>query len=81
MTGPEHYLEAERLIELARAPRHGGLYGDSTGVQGALILADAQVHATLAQAAAAAPGQSRADELAWADATGTRLGGTAFGTS
>jgi hypothetical protein len=39
------------------------------------------MHAALAQAAASAPGQSRADEMAWADVAGTKLGGDAFGTS
>jgi hypothetical protein len=36
-------------------------------------IALAQVHATLAAAAATAPGHSRADELAWSDVAGTRL--------
>jgi hypothetical protein len=54
MTGPEHYAEAERLISLARRdPGHGELYGNSSR-QLANILADAQVHATLAVAAATA---------------------------
>lgn len=69
MTGPEHYLEAERLIEMARDAATEGramgkvfsghsspLYqqrGRDQGDQGraTLILADAQVHATLALAA------------------------------
>jgi hypothetical protein len=51
MTGQEHYLEAERLITLAREGRNA-LYGAWPGTQAAIILADAQVHATLALAAA-----------------------------
>ena len=51
MTGPEHYLEAERLITLAREGRNA-LYGAWPGTQAAIILADAQVHAILALAAA-----------------------------
>ena len=45
MTGPEHYREAEGMLaEAARLPtEHTDL---------AMILAEAQVHATLAQAAA-----------------------------
>lgn len=50
MTGPEHYLEAERLMFLAR-----DFKGDPTQ----LILA-AQVHATLALAAATAAPQATA---------------------
>ncbi|CAM4240440.1 hypothetical protein [Nocardiopsis rhodophaea] len=47
MTGPEHYREAERLTGLANATGHGdgGEYTRDT-------LAAAQVHATLALAAA-----------------------------
>jgi hypothetical protein len=50
MTGPEHHLEAERLIAMARESHHADLYGHESDVQSALILADAQVHATLALA-------------------------------
>jgi hypothetical protein len=54
MTGPEHYAEAERLIAMARRPPTSEeLYG-SRQAQLTLILADAQVHATLALAAATA---------------------------
>ena len=52
MTGPEHHLEAERLIGMARDSHHADLYGHAGDVQAALILADAQIHATLALAAA-----------------------------
>lgn len=49
MTGPEHYREAERLVDQA----HHFAYGDGgdTAV-GAALAAEAQVHATLAQVAA-----------------------------
>lgn len=51
MTGPQHYREAERLA--ARA--HHFTYGDGTDpVVGAALAAEAQVHATLALAAATA---------------------------
>lgn len=49
MTGPEHYLRAEQLV---RAVRDG--YQEGTDV--AAILSAAQVHATLALAAATAMG-------------------------
>jgi len=74
-TGPEHYREAERLIELARTARHSDLYGGSIAPQTAMILADALVHATLAGAAATALGTSRAETLAWAETAGFKLGG------
>jgi hypothetical protein len=72
MSGPEHYLEAERLITIARAEggAGGGLYSWHE-TQPAMILAEAQVHATLALAAATAPGTDRE----WTDAAGTKLGG------
>ncbi len=74
MTGSEHYLEAERLIAMARESHHADLYGHYTDAQAALILADAQVHATLAHAAATAL-NSPADARAWADVAGTKLSG------
>ncbi|WP_262059703.1 hypothetical protein [Streptomyces sp. STR69] len=50
-TGPEHYLEAEHLVERA----HHYTYGDGADpVTGAALAAEAQVHATLALAAATA---------------------------
>lgn len=60
MTGPEHYTEAERLIENPRA---------------AVDIARAQVHATLALAAATALGSapafsSYAHSQAWTDVAG-----------
>lgn len=50
MTGPEHYREAERLIEEANHVGH------QDPERGNGILAAAQVHATLALAAATATG-------------------------
>lgn len=52
MTGPEHYADAERLIRQSR--------GQDDEVA-AVTLAEAQVHATLALAAATAMGAGRAD--------------------
>lgn len=49
MNGIEHYQEAERLIQAAKA-EHGLLNASEVAV----LVAEAQVHATLAQAAAAA---------------------------
>jgi hypothetical protein len=73
MTGPEHYLEAERLIAMARESHHADLYGHESDAQSALILADAQVHATLAAAAATALSGERLEGRAWADVAGTRM--------
>lgn len=55
MTGPEHYTEAERLIT-------PGVY-DEDGDEGLLVpdIALAQVHATLALAAATALNSSSSD--------------------
>jgi hypothetical protein len=73
MTGPEHYREAERLLDAA-TDNDGDIQTD--GGMTANILAAAQVHATLAQAAAIAIPQTRAQILAemkaWADVAGTR---------
>ncbi|MGW0993505.1 hypothetical protein ACWD5V_09380 [Streptomyces sp. NPDC002523] len=50
-TGPEHYREAERLVRDA----HRFTYGDTADpVTGAALATEAQVHATLALAAATA---------------------------
>ena len=74
MTGPEHYRAAEELLD--------GLYGrarDEMTVESASIVAEAQVHATLALTAANAlaaitPLTPRepypAEVRAWRDATG-----------
>jgi hypothetical protein len=81
MTGPEHYTEAEKLITVAREqsnPNDLGIYTyDDTLPDVGKLLADAQVHATLAAAAASALGASHAESRAWADAAGTRLSGPA----
>lgn len=61
MTGPEHYREAERLLAQAKAEDQR-LTGQRTSVEAAemthraldRMVADAQVHATLAQTAAMA---------------------------
>jgi hypothetical protein len=52
MTGSEHYAEAERLVAKARSL--GGDTYNSVQVRPQVILAEAQVHATLALAAATA---------------------------
>ena len=67
MTGPQHYRKAEELAEQAyKLIGQGG--GQDTAADWAAV---AQVHATLAQAAATALGGA-ADGRAWADAAGTR---------
>lgn len=48
MTGPEHYTQAERLLD--HAPTHG--ISPVTGLDRAESFATAQVHATLALVAA-----------------------------
>lgn len=66
MTGPEHYREAGRLLEQANLP-----YGPSPADKPQMI-AEAQVHALLAVAAATALGTSPPEFGAWTDAAGTR---------
>lgn len=63
MNGPEHYREAERIIGMVTEPS-GGIHADRDDV-----IAAAQVHATLALAAALQPAGR-----AWAEAT--RFDGT-----
>ncbi|MFJ2178930.1 hypothetical protein ACIOHE_39310 [Streptomyces sp. NPDC087851] len=77
-TGPEHYREAERLAAMARHWTYGD--GDDP-VTGAALATEAQVHATLALAAATAQsasvdgdpdsGMPPADIKAWHAAVGT----------
>jgi hypothetical protein len=55
MTGPEHYKEAERLLPLAH-----DLADQGHQVRADFIVARAQVHATLALAAATAAAQATA---------------------
>ena len=59
MTGPDHYAEAERLLALAERHSSGATYGP----EWTLTLAAAQVHATLALAAATAGGTAGPDSL------------------
>lgn len=78
MTGPEHYREAERLADLA----HHYTYGDGGEVvAGGALAAEAQVHATLALAAATAmqaavdgsePGMGATEFQEWYEAAGVR---------
>jgi predicted trehalose synthase len=69
MTGPDHYLEAEELTEKAREYLGQGDEQESAAVWAAV----AQVHATLALAAASALGTMAAESRPWADVAGTRL--------
>ena len=69
MTGPEHYAEAERLLTLADRHTKGVTYAQ----EWTLTLNAAQVHATLALAAATAVGTVGPDLHAWADVAATRL--------
>lgn len=56
MTGPEHYREAERLLD-PKGPLYVAVPEDIP-----VLIARAQVHATLALAAATALGAIRLDE-------------------
>jgi hypothetical protein len=69
MTGPEHYVEAERLLALADRHTKGVTYEQKW----TLTLTAAQVHATLAVAAATAVSTAGPDGHAWADVAVTRL--------
>jgi hypothetical protein len=79
MTGPQHYREAERLAMQA----HHFTYGDGADpTVGAALAAEAQVHATLAVAAAiamqaaavdgGAPGMGSGEFDAWHRAAGVQ---------
>ncbi len=68
MTGPEHYAEAERLLALADRHTRGVTYDQ----EWMLTLTAAQVHATLALAAATSVGTAGPDGHAWADVAATR---------
>lgn len=61
MTGPDHYREAERLLD-------GYMRGELTGA----VCEIAQVHATLALAAATALAGRYGDVGAWGEAAGAR---------
>lgn len=75
MNGPEHYREAERLIAQANKIQHD----QGPGCGSDEVLAEAQVHATLALAAATAltpfanvdNGNPDSDVCAWREAAGT----------
>jgi hypothetical protein len=68
MTGPEHYAEAERLLTLADRHTTGVTYAR----EWTLTLTAAQVHATLALAAATSVGTAGPDLHVWADVAATR---------
>jgi Spy/CpxP family protein refolding chaperone len=71
MTGPEHYREGERLLRVAGA-------SEDAPQTCAQLLAEAQVHATLAlvaaSAMAAASSLPPSDAVGWAGACGTHAG-------
>jgi hypothetical protein len=84
MTGPEHYREAEKLIGQAenfRIEANGDWRDDATSHQVAdALVARAQVHATLALAAATAltgylPTEAgTTDEISWTRAANNGMG-------
>ena len=63
MTGPEHYVLAEKLLTEATRAR-----GEAARIR---RIAEAQVHATLAAAAASALSGSGLESATWRDAAGT----------
>jgi hypothetical protein len=64
MTGPEHYHEAQQLLADPN-------YGEPKGIGRSETIAAAQVHATLALAAATALAGDHAQDLAaWREAAG-----------
>ncbi|MFC8945953.1 hypothetical protein [Streptomyces rochei] len=76
MTGPEHYREAERLLQGLMTER-GDVYVEEGNEQ---VIGIAQAHATLALAAATAMsgtanGMARVDFNAWDKAAGVPLDG------
>ncbi|WP_330349237.1 hypothetical protein [Streptomyces sp. NBC_00582] len=87
MTGPEHYREAERLTEQSKTwanadmGRKAHLSSEERIAYRMADLAEAQVHATLAQAAATAMsgtesgGMARVDFNAWDGVAGVPLSG------
>ena len=68
MTGPEHYAEAERLLTLADRHTRGVTYAE----EWTLTLTAAQVHATLALAAATVVGTAGPELQAWAAVAATK---------
>ncbi len=69
MTGPEHYAEAERLLAVANRNNTDA----ADGQERTQTLSAAQVHATLALAAATAVGTAGPDRQAWIDVAATKL--------
>jgi hypothetical protein len=67
VTGPEHYQRAEELII---QNRRAADEDDTTRIR---RLTAAQIHATLALAAATALGTSATETRAWTDVAGSRL--------
>jgi hypothetical protein len=72
MTGPEHYREAETLLEVLRKD-HGGALGEPIGE----LLARAQAHAILALAASfgLSAHLPMPDQHAWQEVAGSLLTG------
>jgi hypothetical protein len=68
MTGPDHCRKAEELAVKA----HEYLGQGDGQASAAVWAAVAQIHATLALAAATAVGTTAADGRAWVDAAGTK---------
>jgi predicted trehalose synthase len=68
MTGPDHDRKAEELT----AKAHDYL-GQGEGRSAAVWAAVAQIHATLALAAATALGATAADGRAWTEVAGTKF--------
>ena len=68
MTGPEHYVLAEKLV----TEDGQVVLGDAARNR---RIAIAQVHASLALAAATALSGSRLDDLAWLEVAGTKASG------
>jgi hypothetical protein len=67
MTGPEHYHAAEKLLEENQE------HPSSSINKTASLIGQAQVHATLALAAATALGSGSLENREWADVAGTKL--------
>jgi hypothetical protein len=72
MDGPQHYSEAERLLEQAEAMAEDkDFYREQDAVPALLA---ALAHATLANAAAAALGTSDRDHISWRRVAGANSG-------
>jgi hypothetical protein len=69
MMDPDHYRKAEELTEKATEYLGQGDGQQSAGVWAAV----AEIHATLALAAASALGTTTAEGHAWADVAGTKF--------